>query len=511
MADECENGSGNRGVRPDVARFKHLSVSFFGRKLTVAVKPWLFSGARRTRRRGRPCAKIRKGERENVIHAMERQGRYLVLDVESGALHAVDRLGYDIAKVWEERGRDAVKPALAGKYPGEEIDEVLSELSELEAEGSWDAPAQAYQPLQGENVIKAMCLHVAHDCNLRCDYCFAGKGAYHSCKALMPLEVGKAALDFLMARSGDRTNLEVDFFGGEPLMNFAVVKALVAYGRELEGQFGKKIAFTMTTNCLLIDQEVVDFCREEIHNVVISLDGRREVHDGVRHTLAGGGSYEVLLPKAQALGLARQRDGQEYYVRGTFTHRNLDFAQDVLSLADAGFEQVSVEPVVLGEGDPLAIVEEDLPRIYAEYDRLADIILEREREGKWFNFFHFMVDLENGPCLAKRMSGCGAGCEYAAVTPQGEIYPCHQFVGQPEYAMGNVLTGEYDRNIRETFAACHVGNKPDCQACWAKYHCSGGCAANAVQYGGGLDKPYRLACEMQRKRLEIALDLYSME
>ena len=436
----------------------------------------------------------------------------MVLDVESGALHEVDELVFEMARVWEKEGRDAVLPALAGRFAQEELEEALGELDQLKESGLFDAPEQPYVPFSGHAlIVKSMCLHVTHDCNLRCDYCFAGKGDYHSGKAFLPLDVGKKALEFLMTHSGERRHLEVDFFGGEPLMNFEVVKELVAYGRGLEKEYDKEIKFTMTTNCLLASDEVVDFCREEIGNVVISIDGRKEVHDRVRRTVGGQDSYHVVLPRAQALGLARQRDGQEYYARATFTRNNLDFSRDVLALVEAGFEQVSVEPVVLPDADPLSIREEDLPAVLAEYDRLADIIAARRKQGDWFNFFHFMVDLDNGPCLAKRMSGCGAGSEYVAVTPQGDIYPCHQFVGQPAYRMGSVLNGSFDRQQQQRFADNNLTQKPACRQCWAKYFCSGGCMANAAQFNGVIDQPYRPACIMEKKRVELALDLHLQE
>ena len=444
-----------------------------------------------------------------MIHSMERQGRYLILDVESGALHEVDELVYQIASVWETQGRDALPDALAGRFDADELNEALAELDELHEQGMFDSPEQPYVSFMDNTlIVKSMCLHVTHDCNLRCDYCFAGKGDYHSGKAFLPLDVGKKALEFLMTHSGERENLEVDFFGGEPLMNFTVVKQLVDYGRELEKQYGKKIQFTMTTNCLLVNDEVIDFCRREIGNVVISIDGRREVHDKVRRTVSGKDSYGTVLPRAQALGLARQNDEQEYYVRATFTRNNLDFSQDVLALAEAGFEQISVEPVVLPDSDPLAIREEDMPTVLAEYDKLADIIMEREKGDDWFNFFHFMVDLDNGPCLSKRMSGCGAGSEYVAVTPQGDIYPCHQFVGQPSYCMGSVLDGAFDTEEQKRFAANNLTEKQECRACWAKYFCSGGCMANAAQFNGSIAQPYRPACIMEKKRVELALDMH---
>ncbi len=442
-----------------------------------------------------------------LLHCFTYRDRHIALDVESGALHELDGIAFEIARVWQDKGRDAVLETLSGRFDAAEIREVLDEFDALHDVGEFDSPAPAILPFAGEPAIKAICLHVAHDCNLRCAYCFAGTGEYGADRALMPLDVGQKALDFLIEHSGDRTHLEVDFFGGEPLMNFRVVKDLVAYGRALEKTHGKTIAFTMTTNCLAVNDEVVDFCRDEIHNVVLSLDGRKAVHDAARKTVNGRPSYDLVLPGAQKLGLSRQEEEREYYVRATFTRQNLDFSQDFLALSEAGFEQISIEPVVLTGGD-LALRETDLPAIFAEYDALAQIVEEREAEGKWTNFFHFMLYLDDGPCLSKRVSGCGAGNEYVAITPSGDIYPCHQFAGQSDFRMGNVMTGDFDETMRARFRANTLAAKPDCSGCWAKYHCSGGCAANAFSLNGDIRKPYRLACDMQKKRLECALGLF---
>lgn len=443
-----------------------------------------------------------------MIHAFMFEDRYIVLDVESGAVHEVDQLVYDIARIWETEGEQAIVDRLSVRYPIEEIHEALGELQELKERGDFDTPENAFTPFSGPPVVKALCLHVAHDCNLRCSYCFAKTGEYHLGRAMMPLQVGKQALDFLMVHSGQRKHLEVDFFGGEPLMNFGVIKGLVVYGRKLEKKFDKKIDFTLTTNCLAINEEVKEFCRREIHNVVLSVDGRREVHDATRRMVCGKPSYDAILPKAKELGLSRQKEGLDYYIRGTFTRRNMDFSNDVLALADEGFEQISIEPVVMDSSSPLALKDSDLPEIFDEYDRLVHKIFEREKSGKWLNFFHFMVDLENGPCLSKRMSGCGAGGEYVAVTPQGDIYPCHQFVGKTEYRMGSVITGEFNSVMQEKFRACNVTTKQTCRKCWAKYYCSGGCAVNAANFNGSIDKPYEFACKLERKRLECAIGMY---
>ncbi|MGI6193498.1 MAG: thioether cross-link-forming SCIFF peptide maturase [Christensenellales bacterium] len=446
-----------------------------------------------------------------MIHAFTYDDLFILLDVESGAVHLVDKLAYDAARMLQEQGEQEALHKLSETYPKEDVKEVLSELSELAAAGDLFHAEQPAVRVNDNGELKALCLNVAHDCNLRCRYCFAATGEYHLGRALMPLEVGKAALDFLIARSGNRRNLEVDFFGGEPLMNFDVVKGIVAYGRELEKKHNKSFHFTLTTNALGITPEVVEFANKELHNVVISIDGRKEVHDALRVTKTGTGSFDLVLPKAKELGLSRQSLGKDYYVRGTFTRNNLDFAKDVEFLADEGFEQISIEPVVLPDADPASIRKEDLPAVFEEYDRLARILYERRKDGRWFNFFHFMVDLENGPCLAKRMTGCGAGSEYIAVTPQGDIYPCHQFVGNQAFKMGSVLTGAFDDSIQKKFSENTIVSKEDCRACWAKYFCCGGCAANAQNFNGDISKPYEIACEMQRKRLECAIGLYIKE
>lgn len=448
-----------------------------------------------------------------MVHVFKANDRLVALDVESGAIHIIDELIYDIVRQ-QEKGQteEQILRLLGEKYNSEIIKEAMQELTLLEQTGQWNTPAQSHVPLQGKPVIKAMCLHVAHDCNLRCQYCFASEGEYQSGRSLMPFDVGKRALDFLMVHSGNRKHLEVDFFGGEPLMNLDVVKALVAYGRTLEEKYDKKIAFTITTNCMMIDDDFVDFCDKEIHNVVLSLDGRQEIHDAVRKTVNGKGSFEYVLPKAKKLAFARQEKGQSYYVRGTFTRQNLDFAKDVLFLADEGFEQISIEPVVLPSEHPLALQEEDLAIIREEYATLATEYVQRRREEKtWFNFFHFMMDLEDGPCIAKKMSGCGAGNDYVAVTPQGDIYPCHQFVGQTEFRMGSVITDEFNVSKQKGFRACHICSKDTCRTCWAKYYCSGGCSANAMNFNNDIYQPYELACKMQKDRIEQGLAIYIEE
>ncbi len=351
--------------------------------------------------------------------------------------------------------------------------------------------------------MKALCLHIAHDCNLACRYCFAEEGEYHGRRALMSYEVGKKALDFLIANSGSRRNLEVDFFGGEPLMNWQVVKDLVAYGREQEKIYDKRFRFTVTTNGVLLNDEIQEFINKEMDNVVLSLDGRKEINDAMRPFRSGKGSYDLIVPKFQKL--ARSRRQEKYYIRGTFTRNNLDFGEDVLHFAQLGFKQISMEPVVGDESDPYAIREEDIPAIKEEYDRLAEIMIEKEKKGEGFTFFHFMIDLDGGPCVAKRLSGCGSGTEYLAVTPWGDLYPCHQFVGQEEFLMGNVDEGIVKPEIADAFRSCSVYSKEKCRGCFAKFYCSGGCMANAHHFHGTIHNTYDIGCEMQRKRVECAI------
>lgn len=446
-----------------------------------------------------------------MIHAFTALDRKMALDVGSGALHELDDLAYEAVKQWETLPREALGALLCASFPKAEVDEVLKELAELAQTGQLGADDRydAVAPAEA-GVVKAMCLHAAHDCNLRCRYCFASQGDYHDRdRSLMPAKVGKRALDWLVAHSGSRRALEVDFFGGEPLMNLPAVREIVAYGRALEKQNQKKFKFTLTTNALGLTDEVIAFLNEEMDNVVLSIDGRKEVHDQMRPAPNGRGSFDLALPRA--LRLADARDQQGYYVRGTFTRHNLDFDKDVLFLADQGFEQISMEPVVADASCDYALKEEDLPTILATYGRLASAYTRRRREGKWFNFFHFMVDLSNGPCLRKRLTGCGAGNEYVAVTPQGDLYPCHQFVGRKGFRMGSVLDGSFDRELQKRFASNHVLAKEDCKKCWARFYCSGGCAANAHAMNGDIAKPYALECAMERKRLECAMAIAAQE
>jgi len=438
-----------------------------------------------------------------------------VLDVNSGSVHVVDDKVYDVlARMVEDRlehaDRDVILTALRGEHAEDaELTEIVDEIIELRDDGMlftediYEKSIEAFQ--NRDTVVKALCLHIAHDCNLKCQYCFAEEGEYHGRRALMSYEVGKKALDFLVANSGHRVNLEVDFFGGEPLMNWQVVKDLVAYGRSLEKPNNKKFRFTLTTNGVLLDDDVIAFANKEMANIVLSVDGRKAVHDKMRPMAGGQGSYDLIIPKFQKV--AESRNQTNYYVRGTFTHFNKDFAADVCHLADLGFRQISVEPVVAPESAPYALKEEDLPELLAEYDKLAAEMIKRKKEGNAFNFFHFMIDLKGGPCVYKRLSGCGSGTEYLAVTPWGDFYPCHQFVGQEEFLMGNVDEGITNTEIRDEFKTCNVYSKEKCQNCFAKFYCSGGCAANSYNFHGSIHDAYDLGCELQRKRVECAIML----
>ena len=443
-----------------------------------------------------------------MIHQYKSNGYNIVMDVCSGAVHVVDDVVYDAIAVYGEKGEEAVKEALQDRYPAEDIGEAIDEIYELKEEGllfTEDVYEQYVTDFKSrKTVVKALCLHVAHDCNLGCLYCFAEEGEYHGRRAIMSYEVGKKALDFLIENSGNRRNLEVDFFGGEPLMNWDVVKQLVAYGRSREKECNKNFRFTLTTNGMLLTDEVMDFLNREMANVVLSIDGRKEVNDRMRPTRnKKGSSYDIIMPKFKKF--AEKRGSKSYYVRGTFTRYNLDFSKDVLHLADEGFDQISVEPVVAPPSADYAIREEDLPKILSEYDELAKEFIRRKKEGRGFNFFHFMIDLTQGPCVAKRLSGCGSGTEYLAVTPWGDLYPCHQFVGQEEFLLGNVDTGVTNTKVRDEFKLCNVYAKEKCRNCFARFYCSGGCAANSYNFHGSITDAYDIGCEMQKKRIECAI------
>ena len=450
-----------------------------------------------------------------MVHQYKNNGYDIVLDVNSGAIHVVDDVTYDVIEMIDKSQpeSDEIVSALSGKYGKEEVEEAIDEVQTLIDEESLFTK-DTYENYimdfkKRPTVVKALCLHIAHDCNLACQYCFAEEGEYHGRRALMSFEVGKKALDFLIANSGNRRNLEVDFFGGEPLMNWQVVKDLVAYGREQEKLHDKNFRFTLTTNGVLLNDEIMEFCNKEMANVVLSIDGRKEVHDKMRPFRKGAGSYDLIVPKFQKFAESRHQD--KYYVRGTFTHYNPDFAADVLHLADLGFKQISVEPVVAEPSEPYAITEEDLPKLFEEYDKLAAEMVRRHKEGDDFNFFHFMIDLEGGPCVAKRLSGCGSGTEYLAVTPWGDFYPCHQFVGNEKFLLGNVDDGIKNTEIRDEFKCCNVYAKEKCRKCFARFYCSGGCAANAYNFSGDICGAYDIGCELQKKRIECAIMIKAAE
>ncbi len=445
----------------------------------------------------------------SLIHRYKSNGMNIVLDINSGCIHLVDEVTYQVLPLLEE-GLDTEEIAgrLSPDFTPEEVRTAVGECRTLAEQGmlfSKDIYEKAIDAFteNRQTVVKAMCLHIAHDCNLACRYCFAEEGEYHGRRALMSFEAGKKALDLLIESSGARKNLEVDFFGGEPLLNWDVVKQLVAYGRSREAECNKKFRFTLTTNGVLLNDEVMEFCNREMGNVVLSIDGRKEVHDHMRPFRKGAGSYDLIVPKFQKFAESRHQD--KYYVRGTFTHYNLDFAKDVLHLADLGFKQISVEPVVAPPEEDYAIREEDIPVILEQYDILAREMIRREKEGRGFNFFHFMIDLTGGPCVYKRLSGCGSGTEYLAVTPWGDLYPCHQFVGEEEYLMGNVDEGIVRKDIADRFGHCNVYTKPECRDCFARFYCSGGCAANAFHFTGDILGNYSIGCELQRKRVECAI------
>ena len=450
-----------------------------------------------------------------MIHKYKLGGYNIVLDVHSGGVHIVDELTYDmldnVHPPFAEVCPENVIEKLSRFYDREEIISCYEEVKELHKENILfsEDDYEKFAKYSVASPVKAMCLLVAMDCNLRCEYCFAGTGDYCMGRNVMSFETGKKALDFLLENSGNRENLEVDFFGGEPLMNWQVVKDLVAYGREQEKLHDKNFRFTLTTNGVLLNDEIMEFCNKEMSNVVLSIDGRKEVHDKMRPFRKGAGSYDLIVPKFQKFAESRHQD--KYYVRGTFTHYNPDFAADVLHLADLGFKQISVEPVVAEPSEPYAITEEDLPQLFEEYDKLAAEMVRRHKEGDDFNFFHFMIDLEGGPCVAKRLSGCGSGTEYLAVTPWGDFYPCHQFVGNEKFLLGNVDEGIKNTEIRDEFKCCNVYAKEKCRKCFARFYCSGGCAANAYNFSGDICGAYDIGCELQKKRIECAIMIKAAE
>ena len=445
-----------------------------------------------------------------MIHQFKNNGYNIVLDQASGSVFSVDELAYDVIAMFGSSSEDEIVNTLSERHGVDksEVTETLADVRELRDSGNLFSE-DTYEDLEpmkaGGNVIKALCLHVAHTCNLNCTYCFASQGKYHGKEALMSLETAKRSIDFLVENSGTRRNLEVDFFGGEPLMNWDVVKETVKYARSIEKAAGKNFRFTLTTNGMLIDDEVIGFANREMHNVVLSLDGRQHVHDRLRKTYKGEGSYERIVPLFKKL--VESRGGEGYYMRGTYTHFNTDFASDVLHMADLGFTELSMEPVVCAPGDPYALTEEDLPVLFEQYDLLAREMVKRRREGRPITFYHYMIELERGPCIHKRIAGCGSGSEYMAVTPTGELFPCHQFVNDPNFSLGNVFDGVKRHDICEDFRRCNVYAHPECRDCWAKFYCSGGCAANAFHATGKIDGVYDYGCRLFKHRMECAIML----
>ncbi len=448
-----------------------------------------------------------------MVHQYKLNEYNIVLDTASGSVHSVDSVAYDIIEMYKSHSEEEIKAFILEKYADmpdvneKEIEECLEDIAELEKSGKlfssdpYEELAENYK--NNSNVIKALCLHVAHTCNLNCSYCFASQGKYQGDRALMSFEVGKAAFDFLIANSGNRRNLEVDFFGGEPLMNWDVVKKLVEYARKVEKEHNKNFRFTLTTNGMLIDDDVIDFANREMSNVVLSLDGRKHIHDHFRVDYAGLGSYEKIVPKFKKL--VEARGNKDYYMRGTFTHNNVDFTNDIFHMADLGFKELSMEPVVCPPNDPYALTSEDMPIIKEQYEILAKEMIKRQRKGNGFTFYHYMLDLQNGPCIYKRITGCGSGTEYMAVTPWGDLYPCHQFVGDEKYLLGNVFEGVKNKETQNKFRNLNAYSRPECKECWARLYCSGGCAANSYHATGDVRGVYEYGCELFKKRIECAV------
>ncbi|MBR6403327.1 MAG: thioether cross-link-forming SCIFF peptide maturase [Eubacterium sp.] len=449
-----------------------------------------------------------------MVHQYKLNGYNIVLDTCSGSVHNVDDVAYDIIEMFPDKNEDEIVSEIMKRYgeredvTEEDVRLCIDDVKTLRDMNKLFTP-DTYAPLAGEfkkrsgDVVKALCLHVSHTCNLNCEYCFASQGKYNGERALMSFEVGKRAIDFLVEHSGTRHNLEVDFFGGEPLMNWDVCKQIVEYARSIEKEAGKNFRFTLTTNGLLIDDDVIDFCNKEMSNVVLSLDGRKEVHDRTRVDYRGNGSYDLIIPKFKKL--VEARGGKNYYMRGTFTHLNTDFTEDIFTMADLGFKELSMEPVVSKPGDELALTEEDLPILKEQYEILAKEMLERDKRGEGFTFYHYMIDLKSGPCIYKRISGCGSGTEYMAVTPWGDLYPCHQFVGDEKYRLGDLWEGVTNTSTQEEFRSCNAYARPDCRDCWAMHYCSGGCAANSYHATGDVRGIYEYGCELFRKRMECAI------
>lgn len=454
-----------------------------------------------------------------MVHQYKLNGYNIVLDTASGSVHLVDEVAYDIISMYENHIKEEITEEILKKYKNtpdvnkEEIEECLDDIKALIEEEKLFSEDKyerlAYEYKNNSKVIKALCLHVAHTCNLNCSYCFASQGKYQGERALMSFETGKRAFDFLIENSGTRRNLEVDFFGGEPLMNWEVVVKLVEYARSIEKQHNKNFRFTLTTNGVLLDDDKIDFLNEHMSNVVLSLDGRPEIHDHFRKDYTGRGSYDVILPKFKRL--VEKREGKNYYMRGTFTHNNVDFTNDIFHMADLGFRELSMEPVVCPPGDPYALTEEDLPKLFEQYEILAKEMLKRKKAGNGFTFYHYMLDLKNGPCIYKRITGCGSGTEYMAVTPWGELFPCHQFVGDEKYSLGNIWDGIKNTKVQDEFRSCNAYARPECKDCWARLYCSGGCAANAYHATGSIGGVYKYGCELFKKRIECAVMLQAAE
>lgn len=448
-----------------------------------------------------------------MVHQYKLNGYNIVLDTASGSVHTVDEVAYDIIALYKDHSEEEIINTILEKYSylpdvnEDEIRECLGDIKSLEDAGKLFSVDKyeklAYSYKNESNVIKALCLHVAHTCNLNCSYCFASQGKYQGHRALMTYEVGKQAFDFLIANSGTRKNLEVDFFGGEPLMNWDVVKRLVEYARSVEKQYNKNFRFTLTTNGVLIDDEVIEFCNREMSNVVLSLDGRKEINDHFRVDHEGRGSYDMIVPKFKKF--VEARGGRDYYMRGTFTHNNVDFTNDIFHMADLGFTELSMEPVVCPPDDPYALTEEDLPKLFEQYEILAKEMIRRKKAGNGFTFYHYMLDLQNGPCIYKRITGCGSGTEYMAVTPWGDLYPCHQFVGDQKFLLGNIWDGVTNKTCQDSFRSCNAYAREECRDCWARMYCSGGCAANSYHATGDIHGVYNYGCELFKKRIECAV------
>lgn len=450
----------------------------------------------------------------SLIHKFEQGGNYFILDVNTGAVHVVDELVYDILDDSNLKSKEEVLTNLKGKYEESVIGEAYDEIEELVKEGILYSEDQyeeiAHGSMDDRDYIKAVCLNIIHGCNLRCKYCFADEGEYHGHKGVMDIDTAKKAIDYVVKRSGPRRNIEIDLFGGEPTMIMDTIKEIISYAREHEKEWKKNIRFTMTTNATLLNDEMMEFMDKEMGNIILSLDGRKEVNDNVRIKVDGSGSYDDILPNIKKM-IDKRTEGKMYFVRGTFTRANTDFYEDVKAMVNEGFREISIEPVVLENGHPLALREEDLPTIFDNYDKLYEEMRRRKVEGDEFKFYHFNIDLQGGPCVYKRISGCGAGFEYVAITPQGEVYPCHQFVGKEEYKLGSIWDDTYDAELGKKFKKAHIYNKPKCKDCWARFYCSGGCQANNVNFNGDMNIPYEIGCKMQKKRIECAIALKAEE